>query len=95
MVEHAGDRLDAGLRGDLLGQLRVLVLLHEDGLGAAAPDGGGEGGELLRRRRLARAHAGDHGADDLEPVAVGEVAGAGVVGDELAVLGRDLRHLRA
>ena len=85
----------AGLARDRVGEAAVERALREDGadvLAADQPDEPGRrAGGRLRLRRLRR----DHRADDVEPVAVREVAEGVVVGDELPLRARQAREARA
>ena len=81
-----------GLRGDRLRQLRAQRALGEDRLDVLPSDQVREVAEVLGvRLRLGRL-GGDHGPDDLDPVAVGEVVEGVVVGDQLALARRAPCH---
>ena len=78
-------RAGAGLGTDRLRQLRAQRALREDRLDALPADQVGEIAQVLGVRLRLRRLRGNDGADDLDPVALGEVIegvviGAGVIG---------------
>ena len=78
-----------GLARDRLSELGVDRALREDRLDALAADGPGEVRDVAGRWLGLRGLRWDDGADDVDAVAVSEVVERVVVGDELALRGRD------
>ena len=79
-----------GLARDRLSELGVDRAFGEDRLDVLAADGPGQPRDVAGRWLGLRGLRWDDGADDVDAVAVGEVAERVVVGDELALRGRDV-----
>ena len=90
-VEHVA-RIGAGLAGDRAGDVRAHGALGEHGAHPLALDRVRQPGELSGGGLRDRGARRDDGADHLEPVAGSEIAEGIVVGDELALGGRNAAH---